>query len=117
MIPLMVEFATRKLALEALSRLVIRTPVLTGRARANWNLSLNTPDDSFSMSDVDPGGGATIDAGFSTLLQLAPFELVWITNNLPYIEFLEDGGSGQAPEGMVAVTVAELESEFGSFGD
>jgi len=38
--------------------------------------------------------------------------MVWITNNVDYIEKLEHGGSQQAPQGMVSVTVAELRTMF-----
>ena len=34
---------------------------------------------------------------------------IWISNNLPYIEALEEGHSQQAPHGMVALSLAEAE--------
>ena len=39
-------------------------------------------------------------------------DVIWIQNNAPYGPALEDGHSGQAPSGMVAVTFAELEVMF-----
>lgn len=37
-------------------------------------------------------------------------EPVFITNNLHYVIYLEHGSSKQAPQGMVAVTLAEVEA-------
>ncbi len=37
---------------------------------------------------------------------------VILLNNVEYIEPLENGHSGQAPEGMIEITVAELLAEI-----
>lgn len=98
------------------SNIVKRTPVDTGRARSNWNVSKNIVDDtvrerttqSVTLQDVPPAKGD---------------EPYYIANNLPYIKMLEYGGysknsttgktvngySRQAPNGMVGVTVADAE--------
>jgi hypothetical protein len=39
---------------------------------------------------------------------------IFITSNLPYMEALENGHSGQAPNGMVRITVAEIAAEIDS---
>jgi hypothetical protein len=38
--------------------------------------------------------------------------VIWIYNNLPYIERLEFGHSQQAPLGMVRISIAEIETEL-----
>ncbi|NBT33816.1 MAG: hypothetical protein EBT13_18445 [Rhodobacteraceae bacterium] len=38
--------------------------------------------------------------------------IIYIQNNLPYANRLENGWSGQAPQGMVALTVAEVSAAF-----
>lgn len=101
----------RMLALEALSRIVLKTPVDTGRARGNWQVGINRPPKG-EAERSDPGGGGTIQAGQAALANLPPYPIVYITNNLPYIERLEHGHSGQAPQGMVGVTIEELRALF-----
>ena len=102
------------------SSIVKKTPVDTGRARGNWNISVGSPD--LTTSDTtDPKfkQPKSIPAG-------ADDQPIYICNNLPYIRKLEfgeypnppkkDGGktvngfSRQAPHGMVGVTVANAET-------
>lgn len=114
------------------SAIVKKTPVDTGRARANWNISVGSVDDSTTeetkktglkheISEINPSGD----------------ESIFISNNLPYITTLEYGGypspvkkgtydkktktweirssggfSKQAPNGMVGVTLANNENIF-----
>jgi hypothetical protein len=96
------ELVTRKIALDAYARVTRKTPVDTGRARANWNVGAGKPDLS------------TIEAGESSpppsLSKGDGEEAIYITNNLDYIFELEDGSSKQAPRGMVNVSMLELEA-------
>lgn len=100
----------RGLGFEALNRLMLKTPVDTGRARANWNTSVGRPDtstnDAATSSDVasKQAEGATVIAR----TDFAGGDDLYVTNGLPYIDDLEKGHSKQAPAGMVAVTVEEL---------
>lgn len=96
----------KRLALEALVRVVQKTPVDTGRARSGWNTTVGTPDESIAQNP-DP-----VSVGVIATSDLGPFQVVHISNNVIYIEFLEQGSSSQAPRGMVSVTVAELEALF-----
>lgn len=98
---------TRKLALGALSGVVLRTPVDTGRARGNWMVSLGAARGGES-DNLDKGGAATISAGTAAIGASQPFQQIVIENNLPYIERLNDGHSGQAPAGYVEDTLASL---------
>lgn len=86
--------AVRATALVVDAELVRRTPVDTGRARANWLPSLNSPD----IRIVAPGAKPTIE---NTLTKFSLQDTVLITNNLPYIRRLNDGSSQQAPKGFV----------------
>lgn len=103
---------TQKIALQALRSLVLKTPVDTGRARANWNTTIGAPNPG-DDTEVDRTGTSTIAAGEAVIRGMDPFEEVWIANGLPYIERLEQGYSGQAPKGMVATTLSELRSTYG----
>lgn len=104
---------TRKIGTEALSRVVLKTPVDTGRARGNWSVSVGVEDMSIT-DNTDPGGQATIAAGVGAIGAVQQPQVVYVQNNVPYIERLENGHSQQAPGGMVALTVAELEAMFAS---
>lgn len=96
----------RKVALELFRRVVMRTPVDTGRARGNWQAGVGTPP-----------AGETDRTGASAALEQITGEVeswdaenvaIYLVNNVPYIVPLEDGHSGQAPQGMVKISVAEF---------
>lgn len=102
---------TRKAGIDTLSGVVLKTPVDTGRARANWNVSLDVPDTS-TTDATDKSGRRTITEGEETIASAGSFPVIWLTNNLPYIGVLEDGSSQQAPNGMASVTAAEVTERF-----
>ncbi len=104
----------RALALEALVRIVQKTPVDTGRARGNWQVGVGQIPTSV-LERIDLTGQQVIgDEAEKINFNLADvFETVFIANSLDYIIFLEDGSSEkQAPRGMVALTIAELNAGF-----
>lgn len=92
-----------------------RTPVDTGRARASWIATLGEPSTTkFEEEDDYPSDSALLQQIKRTAKQ-TPDGVFWMTNNLPYIRTLEympvgQGGSRQAPEGMVRVTMAEFQT-------
>ena len=113
------------------SSIVKKTPVDTGRARGNWNVSIGSPD----MSVTDKK--RKTPKSKKSMPEANGDESIYISNNLPYITTLEYGGypspvkkgtynkktktyeirseggfSKQAPEGMVGVTVANSENIF-----
>lgn len=102
---------TRMIGLEVLKRVILKTPVDTGRARGNWFVAIGAPDTRVT-DNTDKTGAATINSGQAVITGLTQAQAVYITNNLPYIGRLENGHSQQAPAGMVAVTMAELEAFF-----
>lgn len=101
----------KKIVLEALRQIVLRTPVDTGRARGNWQTTIVQPAGG-QLDAVDKQGDETITKGLAAIATLLPYQVVYIANNLEYIEFLEDGSSKQTPEGMVKMTVEELRQMF-----
>lgn len=104
--------AVSLLALQGLTRIIQRTPVDTGRARGNWSVSIGAQ--SFGLAqELDPSGSNAISEGQAVIASFGSQEgwpSIFIQNNLPYIERLEDGYSGQAPNGMVALTLADLQA-------
>lgn len=109
LLPEQVVLFHKKLTLEALARVVRRTPVDTGRARGNWQATIGSPATG-QVDAVDRGGGETVAAGARAIAKLPPYSVSFLTNNVPYAQRLEEGWSQQAPKGMVALTFAELES-------
>ena len=101
----------RKVAMEVFHRVIIRTPVDTGRARANWQTSIGAPienvlDETNKIPVGTPGGSADIDRALMIDKHQGD-ESIFLTNNLPYIEALENGSSTQSAAGMVKVTLSE----------
>lgn len=94
------ETVVRKLAFEVYKGVTQKTPVDTGRAKANWMLgygSINstiTNNTTFTLVQPPKGSGK---------------RPIYITNNLPYISKLENGSSKQAPNGMVNLTMNEVQ--------
>lgn len=95
---------SRAIGLQMLTGVVERSPVDEGRFRANNVLSVDSAD--LSQSDAtDKNGSSTISAGAGTLSQARnPYQIIYIQNNLPYAERLENGYSDQAPAGVYQVT-------------
>lgn len=104
----------QKISMEAFKRIILRTPVDTGRARANWGCTIGTPRTSMQVESTDKSGGATIAAMTGTAQGFSGQGSIFMVNNLPYIHALEDGSSTQMPEGMVKVTMAEMAGFLGN---
>ena len=98
----------RMIALKVFRRVILRTPVDTGRARANWQATVGSPVQG-PIDSVDPTGAGSVSTILPAIGAVQGDEPIFLTNNLPYIERLETGWSQQAPAGMVAITVAEFD--------
>lgn len=85
-----------------------RTPVDTGRARGNWMAGLDAPNTDVDVNRFDPAGDSTCANAHEVFDKFKLGQAIFITNGLPYIMPLEHGHSQKAPEGMIAVTVAEM---------
>lgn len=87
----------RKACLDLWSNIVESTPVDTGRAKANWSISTEQSSEVYEA-------GREYNPHFSFDYN-DNLPVIYIYNNLEYIEALEDGHSQQAPSGMVAVNL------------
>lgn len=102
-----VDFVVRRISLDVLTGIVMKTPVDTGRARGNWQVGLAGFVDG-TLDVFDPSGGQAVGRGAATISQYKTKDRgLFINNNLPYIQRLEDGWSQQAPSGMVGLTLAQ----------
>lgn len=102
-----------KVALSIFDGVTKKTPVATGRAKGNWNLSvgfMNTSVDETAKS-TEPLGRPAKAPSLAMYRNLKP---IYITNSLPYINRLEHGHSKQArsPDGMLTLTINEIRSSL-----
>lgn len=79
-----------------------------GRFRGNWQLGVGTIP-SGETGRIDPGGSATVEAIIGAVPEQAAGTIMYLTNNVPYAQKLEDGWSRQAPTGLVALTAMEFQ--------
>jgi hypothetical protein len=122
--PEQVRVVVRKASIDLLTATVKRTPVgnpdlwknkppkgyVGGRLRANWNVSLVTPD-ATTTDAIDQDGDPTIDRGSAEIGQADGIKDIWMVNSLPYAISVEYGHSKkQSPAGMVRVSVAEFQA-------
>ena len=103
------EKLVKSVAFDLFARVVKKTPVDTGRARSSWNIAVNKQDLS-----MKPEGLSSYPPARAGLLSVGPGDIVWTTNNLPYVGELENGHSWQAPLGMVAVSMEEVKLNIAS---
>lgn len=80
----------RRAGLEILSRVVLSTPVDTGRAMGNWQTDIDSIP-AGEIDRLDPSGQQTIQAGAATIKASHNFPVIHIANNLPYIGALNYG--------------------------
>ena len=103
------EIMARKVMLDLFSRVIVKSPVDTGRFRANWNVGYSSPDKT-TTSATDSALGKV-----QTEIATAKLEgSIFLTNSLPYSIRLENGWSGQAPAGMVRLSLVEITSQYGA---
>ena len=120
------DLAVRKIALEMFRKIILKSPVDTGRFRGNWQLAIGSvPEGTLELDDKT--GTATIAKGAATVMGINAGDTIYFANNLPYARRLEEGGypdgpkvengrSSQAPNGMVALTVQEFQSVVSRIG-
>lgn len=101
----------QKIGMDLLAGIVLMTPVDTGRAAGNWQVTLNAAASGVT-DDLDPSRTSTISKGSEVIMGAPAFTGIYITNNLPYILRLEEGSSTQAPQGMVQTTVDRVAGAF-----
>lgn len=104
------EDVPRKVAIDLFSSIVRDTPVDTGRARGEWQVSKGAPKTEETGLKDKSGSRPTQDI-ITTAQKVGADEEIILRNNLPYVHSLEyDGISKKAPEGMVRRNVARFES-------
>lgn len=105
------DLGVRKACLDITSGVIKDTPVDTGRARANWQASIDAPKTG-SLDETDKQGDVTIAKAIASTTA-APGRVFYLVNNLPYAVPLEYGSSAQSPGGMVRVNLARVKASLG----
>ncbi len=107
----------KRMGFEAFKLLIFKTPVKTGRLRGNWQASVGSPKTA-ELQRRDKPGQVTLADGFGNMTEIPPGSVIWITNNLPYAEAIENGhGAKNVPGQMVGRTLDELaQLDFGPGG-
>jgi hypothetical protein len=93
-----------------------------GHARAAWQVSFGDPIEvDIDANVVDASGEASLASGVGLALgygnlynmtRTGEAPVVWIVNNAPYIERLNDGWSSQAPAGFFETALSDTAAEF-----
>lgn len=115
----------RTIAIALLKEVVERSPVgnpdlwkdppppgyTGGRFRGSHIVSIGSPVYTVT-TNIDPSGSETKSKGMAALSGLEPYTQVFIQTNLPYAERLEQGHSGQAPDGLYELAFISVSEMF-----
>lgn len=105
--------ALRRFALDALNRIIKRTPVDTGRARGGWLPFAEDQGLPVDIGSTIGGEGVAIGRGEGSWKEGREGDVIYIEiiNRVPYIIFLEYGSSKQAANGMVRITMMQMSGQ------
>jgi hypothetical protein len=92
-----------KAVLETYNQIIRDTPKDIGTARGNWQIDNKTNDTELERAITSP---EELDLD-GLMSELDPYKIIWIFNNLPYIEQLEAGYSPKG-EHMVSNALNDL---------
>jgi hypothetical protein len=102
------DLVVRKIALDMFARVIMKSPVDTGRFKGNWQCAIaSIPAGTIEIDDKS--GTATIGRVTAAALGVKAGDVIYLVNNLEYARALEYGHSKQAPEGMVRLTIVEFQ--------
>lgn len=106
-----IALTVRKTSLDMFGRIIMRSPVDTGRFRNNWYATIGRPANT-TTDAVSKSGEASFERLASAVSEYKLGDTIWMSNSLPYAWKLETGWSKQAPAGMVGITVQEFQALF-----
>ena len=89
------------------------TPIKSGRARSGWVVDVTESEWVPPNMDTSPKSDEEILAAVRTALdRLSMSSIYYLYNNVPYLLVLERGHSKQAPNGFIAIALANLTVEL-----
>jgi len=99
----------RATALQALTGVIERSPVKSGRFRGNNQVTVGRETDSVLDREDKPGRQTYAEGAAAIGAVTEPFTYIVVQNNLPYAALIEEGRSKtQAPQGVYALTFNSL---------
>ncbi len=101
----MIESQFRAFVSESGKRIVNRTPVDSGKAKASWEIGNGA--NGFDNETTDPGGSVTTTRLKRESIEFTMGKSVNIASGVHYMNKLEFGWSRQAPSGMLRLTASE----------
>jgi hypothetical protein len=102
------EAHVKNIVIDTVQSLVISSPVDTGTYRASHIVSIGSVDMGVREPEVNANQDAVVQA-----VKIKLGNLVYIQNNLPYAERLENGWSDQAPQGIYNTTFNFISQKYG----
>lgn len=102
------EGKVKKITMDVVQSLVVSSPVDTGAYRASHIVSIGSGDYGVRGPETSAVQDAAIHAVKFTL-----GNLIYIQNNQPYAERLENGWSDQAPQGSYNTTFTYISQKYG----
>lgn len=108
-----VDRTARTVAIDIDRQLMLVTPVDTGRARAGWiPLVSNTPPDYVPDEETFKGRKNVSPPPIPGLRKIKLGEKIYVSNNVPYVIFLDQGHSKQAPAGFIDATIDRVLQDY-----
>jgi hypothetical protein len=103
----------KTVAKRALTAVVNRTPVDTGRLKGNWLVGINNTPAFVDENFFDREGSASIAAGTVTIdSSVGLFDDIFIINSIHYLQYVHDGTEKHAGNPFVLGVAEELGLEF-----
>lgn len=101
----------KKVAFQLLSLIVEKNPVKTGRSQNNWQVAVDKGTGTAAL-EIEGTKKIIQPDALAALDDIEAYSTVILYNNVEYIVALEKGSSTQAPAGMVAVSIEEVQAQF-----
>lgn len=104
----------KKIVLDVDRSFQLKSPVDTGRFKANWQLGVDLKPSGYDYSLSSTLQTGVIDQSLiaehaASIPKEAGGNSYWLVNNLPYANALEDGHSKKSPHGIVNITLVKFE--------
>ncbi len=107
-----IDVLLKNIVFDVFDGVVSNTPVDTGRARGSWNIGIGAIDPKVLPAKKKGARPYPLQTAyrrnFGRAAGMNQNTVAYISNSLPYIIYLEEGTSDQAPAGMVKLTLQEL---------
>lgn len=105
-----VEDKIRNIAIDMTEGVARRTPVLTGRLRANWQLTLDTASE---VSIPNWQGRDPVQDATAIMNNFKIGKTIHLSNNVIYGPLVEYGGPVNVPRAMLTLTIQETAAKLG----